>query len=232
MNAFARRDQIGFEAAVASWPATREKTDAVSVRPEAVSCANCNHSSGVPWISDTERGVTLVRTVLSFETLVPMIAGSGDYHHAALNQTFTFIADRRAATGEVADVMRDRQTQIRAVNGHEIISRIQVANELQRRNDRKLGVFDLSAQHSEIVQLDVVAHSVGKTVVISPSGRSFRRFFIGADDSGDVRTMIRRRFRRGFYLDEPLYQFPMDQTRASIRRQSCQKRVGFGVVFR
>ena len=116
LNALTRSDEVGLQPAIAGWTTTRKETHAVSVRPVSVSRADCDYAVGIAGISYAESGVTFVRTVLGLESLVTEIARGRDYHHATLDQSLTFVADRRAATGEIADVVWNRKTEVRAVN--------------------------------------------------------------------------------------------------------------------
>ena len=92
-------------------------------------------------IGDAQRGVVFVRAVLGFKTLVTEIARGRNHHYAIVDQAFAFYADRRTSTGDIAHVMRYRQTEIDTMHADVAVTFVKVADELQRRDDGELGVF-------------------------------------------------------------------------------------------
>src|SRR5262249_6049291 len=119
-----RRNQIRFEPAIAGRTTTREKADAVSVWFEPVRGADSDHAVSIARISDTESRIAFVRTILGIESLVTEITRGGDDDHAAFYQSFAFSANRRAPARKIAHVVRNRETQIRAVNAEIRVSLI------------------------------------------------------------------------------------------------------------
>ena len=132
-DALAGRDEVGLQPAVAGRAAAREEADAVGVRPEPVRGADGDHAIGVAGIGDAERGIALVRAVLGLEVLVAAVAGRGDDDDAAVHQPLALVADRRAAAGVVAHVVRDRQAQVGAVDRDEAVALVEVADVLRAR---------------------------------------------------------------------------------------------------
>ena len=74
-----------------------------------------------------------------------MIARRRDDDHATVDESLAFLAHRCAPAGEIAHVMRDGETQIRAMNGDVAVPLVDVADVLQRTDDGKLGILDVGA---------------------------------------------------------------------------------------
>src|SRR6185369_12128570 len=122
-NALAWSDEVRLQTPIAGWTTTREKTHAVGMRAVAVSRADCDYAVCVAGISNTKSGVTFVRaTLFGLEPLVTEIACGCNYHHTTLHQSLAFVADRSAATGEVAHVVWNRKAEVRAVNAQVSVS--------------------------------------------------------------------------------------------------------------
>ena len=195
----------GFEAAVAGRAAAREEAHAVGVRPVAVRGADRDHAVGVAGVGDAERGVALEQALGGLEVLVAAVAGGGDHDDAAVDEALALVADRRAAARVVADVVRDREAQVRAVDRHVAVALVDVADVLERGDDRELGLLQRRRQHAEVVELDVRAHAVrpvgrdrrsaarlGRFRLRSASGLGRALAGRRAEDAGHVRAVVGR----------------------------------------
>src|SRR6185369_2988175 len=115
-NALTGSNQIGLQPAIAGWTTTRKETHAVGMRAVTVRRADCDHAVSIAGIGNAESRVTFVGAVLRFEPLIAEIACCGNYDNSAFHESLTFVADRSASTGEVAYVVWNRKTEVRAVN--------------------------------------------------------------------------------------------------------------------
>ena len=97
-------------------PAAREITDTIGVRLESVGGANGDDAFSVAGIGDADRAVGVELTGASQHALEAAIAGGGHHHDAAGDEALALFADRRAAAGVILDVVKQRQTEIDAVD--------------------------------------------------------------------------------------------------------------------
>src|SRR6185369_131506 len=115
-DSFTRRHQIGLETTVAGRTTAREKANPVGMWFKTVSGADCDHPVSVARISNAESSVTFERSVLGLKALITEITRSGHNDNSTLNQPLAFVANRCASASEVTHVVRNRETQVRAMN--------------------------------------------------------------------------------------------------------------------
>ena len=170
MDAFAGRDEVRLEAAVSGGAATRKEAYPVRVGPPPMRRADGDHPLPVAGIGDAERGVAFENSIFGFEVLITAIAGCRHDGHPAVYEPFTFVADRRASTRVIANVVRDGQAQIGAVNGDIAVPLVDVANVLQGGDDCEFGVLQRLSEHPKIVEPDIPAHpcGIGRNFIPAP----------------------------------------------------------------
>jgi hypothetical protein len=76
----------------------------------AVGRADRNHVLSIAGIGDAECGVALEQAIARLEALIARVPGGGYHDHTARDEALGFVANWRAPTSIVADVMLDRKT--------------------------------------------------------------------------------------------------------------------------
>ena len=114
IDALAWRQHVGLDAPVSSRSAAREIAYAIGVRLEAMRRADGDDGFGVAGIGDADGAVRIDLAGAGQHALEAAITGRGDDHHTAGDETLALLADRRAATGVILDVVQQREAEIDA----------------------------------------------------------------------------------------------------------------------
>ena len=185
------------------------------MRPVAVRRANRDDALGISGIRDAERGIALVQAFRGLEILIAAISGGRHDDDAAVDEALALVADGGAAARVVPDVVRDGEAQVGSMNRHVAVALVDVADVLERPDDRELGFLQRWREHPEVVQLDVGTHAVrplGPKNSVRFAER-LRHPHVRREYPGHMRAVVRggRAFVR-FELDEALDELPVDRT--------------------
>src|SRR5262245_12183924 len=113
------------------------------------------------------------------------------------------------------------------MDGIEIIAIVEIADILQRADDRELSLVHARSDNAEIEEIDLRAHSV-LNVLDSPCFRADKSFALvghaaagalpaGSENARDMGTVIAIGGSGRFNLDELLHQAPVNRGRSSSR---------------
>src|SRR5262249_19860222 len=141
------------------------------------------NSLGVSRIGDADAPIALKLTTGREHGLVTAIARCNHHDHTGSDQALAFITDGRAAASIILDVVYQRKAQVHPVDDLPVRVRIEIADELQSRNDRKLIASPIVIEHSQIAQPYIRTHAL-------PLRLNFGR--LGGENTGDVRPVIER----------------------------------------
>ena len=98
-DAFARGDEVGFDAAVAGRPFGREVRDPVAVRLFGVSRADGDRALGVAGVVDGEIKPHLRNTGVGLDSPVARVARGGNDNNAGTDEEVDLLAERGVAAG-------------------------------------------------------------------------------------------------------------------------------------
>src|SRR5262249_12532450 len=110
---FSGSDQVGLDATITGWPATRKVAHAKSVRIRTVSRSDGDDMLGIAWIGDRAKHEIAEPKLLFVPTA---IAGGSHDNHARSRQSIAGDAYRRRAAAIIPHVVRDRKAYVDSVN--------------------------------------------------------------------------------------------------------------------
>ena len=113
---------------------------------------DCDHGVRVARVGNAECSVAVVEAFISLETFETVVARGCDHNHAAVRQSRTFITDRRGSASSVPHVMRDRETEIGAMDGEKVVSVIQLTDVLKGGDDREFSLLEIGSEDAEIIK--------------------------------------------------------------------------------
>src|SRR5690606_32960363 len=128
-----------------------EERDSISERFEKECGTYRDHGIGIAWIRDRHGAIAF--EIVGIVCVSPVPRG-GDDNDARVDQALAFLADGGTATSVALHVVLQGEAQVHALNHHLVAIHIEVSNELQRRQDRKLAA-SAGADYTKIVDADV-----------------------------------------------------------------------------
>src|SRR5829696_5921235 len=119
---FTWRNQIGFDAPISRWSATRKITHAEKMSAIAMRGAHGDHALGVPRIGNADTAIAFFGdSTRGQEVEITVVACGGHYDDARADEPVCFFTNGRASAGIVGHVVPDGETQVDALNHHQVL---------------------------------------------------------------------------------------------------------------